>query len=380
MDFVINMEEAKKIRDGLKEVKQEWLENKPGKGGGSYLGNKTIIQILNHVAIGWDFKIIKSWREEVYRYNKQTKAYDFDGYVYHVQGSMSIPYLGTREQYGSKPAIGGKDNQDSAYKAAASNCMNKCASLFGVGESVYANIKVDMTDDEEYQQIQQNPNYMIQSEQQVQYQAQQYQQPMQQQYQQPAYEQQPQQQYQQQYQQPIQQQQQYMQQDPLPQSIEQAAMQVTTEMQYGVNQQVPFNNAPVGQAEQQYGYQAGQPMQAAQIDTTPVLVDTTPTHVDMTPTPVNAPVQPVQVDMTPTQAPPEQVAQQATAAGNPWSSPEVVQEMTVFNDHKKRLGLVDNNAILPHLRNYFKDAEASMNNVTPENLKPLNDYLATIAV
>lgn len=368
MEFVINMEEAKKIRDGLKEVKDEWLETKPGRGGGKYLGNKTIIQILNHVAIGWDFKIIKSWREEIYKYNKNTKAYDFDGYVYHVQGSMSIPYLGTREQYGSKPAIGGKDNQDSAYKAAASNCMNKCASLFGVGEGVYANIKVDMGDDNEYQHLQQDPNYMIQPEQQVQYQQQyqqpQYQQPMQQQqYQQPAYQQE------QQYQ---------MQQDPLPQTLEQTAAQVTAEMQFGANAQVPFNQAPVGQSQQQYGYQAGQPMQAAQIDMAPIQMDTTPTHVDMQPVQVD--VAPVPVDMTPTQAPPEQVAEQATQAGNTWSTPEVIQEMSVFAQHKQRLGLIDNNAIVPHLRNYFKDSEATMNNISPSNLKGLNEYLATIAV
>lgn len=146
----------------LKECKDEWLEQKPGRGGGKYLGVNTIRQILDAAAGYWDFNINEQFKEEVHRYDKGLNngagGWVFDGYVFHVKGSIYIPLLGTRSQFGSKVAIGGKDNQDSAYKSAASNCLNKCASLFGVGETVYSKFQVQY-DDGGFNQMQQDPNY-----------------------------------------------------------------------------------------------------------------------------------------------------------------------------------------------------------------------------
>lgn len=167
----------------LKDCKDEWLETKPGRGGGKYLGVNTIRQILDAAAGYWDFKIEEQWKEEVHRFDKNSNAWVFDGYVFHIKGSIHIPLLGTRSQFGSKVAVGGKDNQDSAYKAAASNCLNKCASLFGVGESVYSKVQVNMEDQNQYNQMQQNPNYAFgQQPQQPPYQQAQYQQPQHQRY------------------------------------------------------------------------------------------------------------------------------------------------------------------------------------------------------
>lgn len=395
LDNNFNQEEAKRLIRELKEVKEEWLETKPGRGGGQYLGNKTIIQILNNVALGWDFLVRKEWREEIYKYDKQSQGYVFDGYVYHVRGALTIPHLGTREQYGAKVAVGGKDNQDSAYKAAASNCMNKCASLFGIGESVYANIKVEMGEDKQYEQMQNNPEYVMQQEQQYQQQQYQQQQPMQYQ-QQPMQQQGMQQPMQQQYQQQGMQQQ-YQQQgnfnQPLQeqtemmgtslvmeqQPMQQYQQQFQTEMvdpfanidPFALDQSImvkeedlPFNQSPV-----QNGYQADQPIMPIAVNMEANYVDAMPNQVDMTPNQVN--VEAVSVDMTPTYSP-------EVNSNNPWGTSEIIQQMQIFESHKVRLGLAKSNDIIPHLRNYYKDENACMETVQPTDLVNLNNYLSTV--
>jgi hypothetical protein len=166
--YLPSIEQLKDIKKALKTCKEEWLETKPGgrnKPESKYMGVNTVRQILDHAVDGityWDFGLLAQWREEIYKNEKNTANWMFDGYVYHVKGYLFIPGLGYREQYGCKIAIGGRDNQDSAYKAAASNCLVKCASLFGVGEEIYSKIKVDMDDDLQYQQMQMDPNYYIQ--------------------------------------------------------------------------------------------------------------------------------------------------------------------------------------------------------------------------
>src|SRR5690606_24173902 len=107
----------------------------------------------------WSFSVEKEWREEVMKLPKGTNQWIFDGYVYHVRGTLHIEGIGSRTQYGSKVAVGGKDNQNSSYKAAASDCLKKCASLFGVGSSIYSKIKIE-TDEEQWAQYnQQNAAY-----------------------------------------------------------------------------------------------------------------------------------------------------------------------------------------------------------------------------
>jgi|SRR5579875_476606 len=169
------------VRKKLRECKDEWLE-KDAKGN-NVLGHNTVRQILESATDGityWDFYIKEQWREEVYKFNKQTNSWVFDGYVYHVRGGIFIAGIGYREQYGSKVAIGGKDNQNSAYKAAASDCFKKSASLFGIGEAVYSKIKVQMDDDDQYNQMQQDPNYAFVQQPSFDPSANYYQQPMQQ--------------------------------------------------------------------------------------------------------------------------------------------------------------------------------------------------------
>jgi hypothetical protein len=151
-----DLQRFSQVKRLLKTCKDEWLESKPGAKGGKFLGVNTVRQILDHAVDGityWDFGITQQWKEEVYRQNKSNNQWELDGYVYHVRGYLYIPGVGHREQYGCKIAIGGKDNQDSAYKAAASNCLVKCSSMFGVGEDVYSKIKVEMEEEEKYEDL-----------------------------------------------------------------------------------------------------------------------------------------------------------------------------------------------------------------------------------
>lgn len=332
MEFKYDVEEAKKIRETLKECKDEWLESKPN-GHGKYLGVNTIRQILDSAAGYWDFTILEQWREEVYKFDKSSRTYNFDGYVYHVKGELYIPLLGRRSQFGSKPAVGGKDNQDSAYKAAASNCLNKCASLFGVGESVYSKIKVDIEEEQQYQQMQQDPNYYMQPAQQ---QNNVYQMPQQNNV----------------YQMQQQNQMQYQQQQQMQQPIQQTVQQVNQEMAMGnTGTDLPFEQPPVN--NQPISYQA-EPIQA---NAQPIQNNAEPVQVSMKP--VNVSSEPIQTN-------------------NPWNTPEVLRQMQIFESHKQRLGLLKNNDIVPHIRNYFKDEKADMNAITPENLEGFNNYLQTI--
>lgn len=172
------IEALKKVKEKLKECKDEWLE-KNAKGKPS-LGVWTVQQILDNATEGvttWDFIIEEQWREEVSKFNKNSGTWMFDGFVYHVRGYLHIEGLGRRTQYGSKVAIGGKDNQNSSYKAAASDCLKKCASLFGVGSSIYSRIKIETED--AYNQTQQDNAYQMQQQQQQTMQQEQIQQPQQ---------------------------------------------------------------------------------------------------------------------------------------------------------------------------------------------------------
>lgn len=353
--FPKNFDEIKKVKKALKQCKDEWLEQKKGKNGQmvSYIGHNTVKQILDHAVDGityWDFGIIDQWREEVYAYNKQTGQWYFDGYVYHVKGYMFIPGIGYREQFGCKVAVGGVNNQDSAYKSAASNCFTKCASMFGVGEEIYSKIKVEMEaeeEDQQYQQLQQNPNYMIQSnQQQIWDQPPQYQQyhiwP--EQIQQPA-------------QQPIA----TNEQQELTQMY-QAIQETDREMQQG-NIQTPFDLQPNYQATQQNFY--AQPQQAG-----------TPNQYQPETKQYGAPVN-VQPQTQPLSAN-QQQQQQNQVTTNPWQEQGVIAELQRYQQHKARLNITDDSQMIGYLRDYFKDEKANINYLTPENIKGFNDYLETI--
>lgn len=411
----------KTVQDKLKECKPEWLENNAK--GQPALGVSTVQQILDNAVLGvttWDFRIEEQWREEVMKFNKQT-GWSFDGYVYHVRGHLSIEGIGVRTQYGSKVAIGGKDNQNSSYKAAASDCLKKCASLFGVGSSIYSKIKIETEEEQWAQQNQQNAAYDYNQQQlqnQQQYNAQQAQPQQitlpngdiqqgeyiwpvggtqwihQSQHQSGQGGQYPQtgltpeqqntqwyhdtmQQYDPQgYQQMRQQagpspieQQQMTEQQRMGMEIDQTMREVDEEMARG-SIETPFDNVPPKQETQEQPQEAQQQNFQAQ----PQAEVQTQQYQAQNITPVGAPVG------APAEPKKEVDPLANVQAENPWNTPENVAELGLFQQHKERLGVQKDADLLPHVREYFKDANAGINSVTPETLKGFNAYLQNIQV
>ena len=132
-----------------------------------YVEAPTVIRILNEAFnYQWSFEVV---REEIVqsvpKWDKNKKQYIEQPPYVTVLGRLTVPGWGVREQYGSKTLIGGADNQESAKKAAASDALKKCASLFGIALELY-----------EKEQPAEAPQYYAQSQQtQYQYQQPQYQ-------------------------------------------------------------------------------------------------------------------------------------------------------------------------------------------------------------
>jgi hypothetical protein len=97
---------------------------KQRKGGGgkslSYVETHTVIHRLNTATNGWDFFI---------------RGYDWRGDLLMVHGELTIHGLGTRSGFGVQQVVerAGED----LVKGAASDCLKKCATLFGVALDLY---------------------------------------------------------------------------------------------------------------------------------------------------------------------------------------------------------------------------------------------------
>lgn len=385
--YLPELEQVAKIKDRLKECKDEWLETKPGgrnKPGGKYMGVNTVRQILDNAVSGftyWDFHVIEQWREDVYKNEKEAPTvWNFDGYVYHVKATLMIPGLGSRTQFGCKVAVGGRDNQDSAYKSATSNALAKCASLFGVGESIYSKIKVESEEEAQvYEQIQQSPEYSVGHQPQQQQQWDQQQQWNQQQHY---------------YQDPIQAQQQQQQWDPnqqqqwnpnqqqqwVPNQQAQWTAEPAQQQQGGFNpnddNSYPFNpNEPGTVAHQQWNQNnlpqqhaaTEQPFQATE-QSFQAVENPGAKPVDFTPEPVafGAPV-------TPPAVPAPQPVKQPEQSNIPQNWPQ--EEVGKTHQHKARLGIKTDAEMLPYIREFMKSETATMDDLTPDKLAAFNTHL-----
>lgn len=62
-------------------------------------------------------------------------------------------------------------------------------------------------------------------------------------------------------------------------------------------------------------------------------------------------------------------------ADNPWNSPGIEQELERLKNNKIRLNISTDSQLLPHVREFFKDENASFGHLTPHNLKDFNNHL-----
>lgn len=135
-------------------------EREAGKGQTlSYISGATVIDILNSTFghLGWDFQIIKQWKEEsIPFFNKWAKektathngaqgAWENQAPVAWVHGRLIVTlktedgqyHTVTKEAFGSKSIIGKQSEQEHIFKSAQTDALKKAASLLGIGAELY---------------------------------------------------------------------------------------------------------------------------------------------------------------------------------------------------------------------------------------------------
>jgi len=134
---------------------ESWSNGKKTKKQFKYISQATVINILNS-AFGyeWSFETPHAfvqeaqptkemtWSDREKKYvpvldeNGKPKLKEEPGYVV-VCGRLTVPGLGVKEQWGSCVLLGGASVQQDAFKAAASDALKKCATLFGIAIELY---------------------------------------------------------------------------------------------------------------------------------------------------------------------------------------------------------------------------------------------------
>lgn len=119
-----------------------FIQTRKGKGGKSfrYVEGGYVIARLNEVfsPLGWDFEVLK---EEVVNYDKPRGTNGNEIGEVWLRGRLLIKDpTGTisigKTQYGTKPRYNDVPTGDS-LKAAATDCLKKCASMLGIALDVY---------------------------------------------------------------------------------------------------------------------------------------------------------------------------------------------------------------------------------------------------
>lgn len=126
---------ADEIRDLLgRRFKPEVIQQR--KIGGrqvAYLPVSAVVSRLNRACNSWHFRIISRDRELMVlnRWNEATrKSEPREVHVSVVVGELEIPELGVRQAIGVQALDDGSG--EDLVKGAASDCLKKCASLFGI--------------------------------------------------------------------------------------------------------------------------------------------------------------------------------------------------------------------------------------------------------
>lgn len=129
----------------------------------SYVDGAYVIRVLNKAFnYNWsweivDFRIVESQDKVVKkRYDYTKKRYvDLDEPIYekqppvaHVLGKLTVPGFGVKYGFGSKVIIGGASEQESIFKAAATDALKVAAKHFGIALDLYEDVPTMFDDDE----------------------------------------------------------------------------------------------------------------------------------------------------------------------------------------------------------------------------------------
>ena len=379
MEKILTAEEKRHLQNTLKEaVSKEYAKKKKGLGGKqvTYLGSETVVQVLNEVVPGaWSFEIIERFREEMYiKPDKNVNQFEFAGYSYSVHARLTIDGLGSRDQFGAKEGVGNKGVDTNAYKAASSSALVKCAALFDIGRDIYTSEKEQYKAPQQEQQWAQQPQQ--QWEQQPQYNNNVVEMPQQQQWQQDPYQQQ------QGFPQPMQGQQQPFFPEPQQQVNPFVAQQTMPQgdMQYYVDptqQQQPDPNMYYQQPQQGMPQAFPAPMEVAP--------PATEEQREMLPSAFWNPAenlmqsQTQQVPDIPFEnVPPKQEEVKKGTFDERYMSKEAPSLIAEFTEHRKRLGLLEDKDLNATLRDYFRDANATIASVTNETIGGVVEHLRSL--
>lgn len=393
MQNTLTSEQKRALQQQLKEaVSKEYAKKKKGLGGRQveYLGSDTVRQVLNEIVPGaWSFEVVERFREEMYvKPDKNVNAYEFSGYCFHVHARLTIDGLGTRDQFGAKVGVGNRDVDANAYKAASSSALVKCAALFDIGLDIYTPENEQYKGKQQEQQWPQQPQEGQWDQQQMNNNV--VQMPQQ------GFAQQP-------MQDPFQQQQQYVQNGqgqapffPEPQQLTQQQFVAPEQqwpqqdMQYFVdpnqgqqpqqmhyNQQVPFPEQmatqgfpqPQGFPEPQQGVVAP-PATQEQRDALPEAFWNPAENLMQTQTSAH-------VELPFENVPPKEEEKKGVF-DEKYMSKEAPSLIGEFTQHRQRLGLMEDNSLNPVLRDYFKDANATITSVTNDTIAGLVAHLRTL--
>lgn len=103
--------------------------------GLKYVQPAYVIRQLNEAFDQWDFEVLDS---DIKNMNFTSPKGDVKPVLFAVvHGRMTVPGLGSREQFGCQNIVAGADGLSESLKMASSDCMKKCASMFGICRDLY---------------------------------------------------------------------------------------------------------------------------------------------------------------------------------------------------------------------------------------------------
>lgn len=112
----------------------------------SYLNGYTVVSKLNDIfGYNWNFEIRDFWLEDNLICIKNESKWVTSGKTAHCIGVLTVRTTNddgdvieiVKEAFGTKPVTGGATDTQFMYKAASTDALKKCASLLGIGASLY---------------------------------------------------------------------------------------------------------------------------------------------------------------------------------------------------------------------------------------------------
>lgn len=139
-DNRVDLDKAKKVLED--KLDPNWIKQRDTGFGKKldYIEGARVIEILNRAFnYKWSFEIIAAEivQAEPWINKRAGNKEEPQGKYAQVLGKLTVPGLGVKMAFGSKAIIGKVSEQESVFKAAMTDALKKCATMFGVGKELY---------------------------------------------------------------------------------------------------------------------------------------------------------------------------------------------------------------------------------------------------